>query len=194
MAQSERYAFVEFTIADEAAFSRLAAVTAALQEQKVGKAERCETHWLPYFTASDSTDFWWADDAEMQLWNKFWFSTPLPDRHSPEMPTTLWGFGSMIDAIMNGEYELVGVRKVAPERARFEFDPHAYPYGGIGALRTLVRSFGHKITGFDDGTGYTEGDPQSPRWHKNMPPFKLNKPSIFDRLRRRLSTSASHPK
>ena len=185
MEQSERYAFVEFTIADEAAFNRLMAVTAALQKHKVGEADRDEARWLPYFTATDRTEFWWANEAEMELWNKFWFSTPLPDRHSPEMPTTPWDFGSMIDAIIDGEYDLVGLRKLSPERARLEFDPHAYPYGGIDALRTLVRSFGHIITGFDDGTGYIGGDPQRPRWNKNMSSFKLKGPSILDRFKRR---------
>ena len=173
MDTSDRYAFVEFAIMGEAAFNRLAAVTAELLKQKTGEGTRDEDYWLPYFDESDRAEFWWATESEMELWNKFWFSTPLPDRHSPQMPTTPWDFGSMIDAIMDGEYDLVGVRKLTPEQARFELDPHAYPYGGIDAVRVLVRSFGHTITGFDDGTGYTIGDPQAPRWSPDMPPFKV---------------------
>ena len=185
MDQTRQYAFVEFLISDSAALSRLTTVAEQLRKEKASDANRDENYWLPFFTAPDRAEFWWADEAEMELWNKFWFSTPLPDRHSPEMPTTPWDFGSMIDALMDGEYDLVGVRKLTPERARFEIDPHAYPYGGIDAVRTLVRAFGHNITGFDDGTGYHDGDPRGPRWSKEMPPFKLQKPSIFDRLKRR---------
>lgn len=160
-------------------------VTAELRRQKAGEATRDEDYWLPYFNASDRAEFCWATEAEIELWNEFWFSTPLPDRHSPEMPAMPWEFGSMIDAIMGGEYDIVGVRKLASGQARFEVDPHAYPYGGAGAARALIRSFGHKITGFDDGAGYTDGDPQSPRWSKDMPPFKLRKPSLFGRFKRR---------
>ncbi|MBW8911993.1 MAG: hypothetical protein JF564_08980 [Sphingomonas sp.] len=119
MDHSGRYAFVEFAIRDETAFNRLAAVTAELLKQKTGEATRDEDYWLPYFDDSDRAAFWWATESEMELWNKFWFSTPLPGRHSPEMPTTPWDFGSMIDAIMDGEYDLVGVRKLTPEQARF---------------------------------------------------------------------------
>jgi hypothetical protein len=185
MDQSDRYAFVEFTIRDEAAFDRLAIVTAELLRQKNGEAIRDEDHWLPYFAESDRAEFWWPTQAETELWNKFWFSTPLPDRHSPEMPTPPWDFGSMVDAIMDGEYDLMGVRKLTPEQARFEFDPHAYPYGGIGAARALVRSFGHTIIGFDDGTGFTSGDPQAPRWSADMPPFKRKNPSVLDHFKGR---------
>ncbi|WP_198351057.1 hypothetical protein [Flavisphingomonas formosensis] len=175
MDHSDRYAFVEFVIADEAAFDRLATVVAELQKQKSGDITCDEDHWLPYFTASDLSEFWWPDDVEMELWNKFWFSTPLPDRHSPEMPATPWDFRSLIEAVLGGEYELIGVRRTGPSLARLEIDPYAYPYGGIDAARTLIRAFGHKIIGFDDGAGFIKDDPQRPRWHKDMPPFALKK-------------------
>ena len=70
----------------------------------------------------------------------------------------------MIEVILEGDYDIIGVRRADSEQARFEFDPHGYPYGGTEALRALIRAFGHKITGFNDGTGLTQGDPQSPRW------------------------------
>lgn len=185
MNRSQQFAFVEFVISDNVAFDRLATVAGELQKQKMGDATRDENYWLPFFTAPDRAEFWWASEAETELWNRFWFSTQLPDRHSPQMPTPPWDFGSMIDAIMDGEYELVGVRKLTSERARFEIDPHSYPYGGIDAVRALVRAFGHNITGFDDGTGYRDGDSRGPRWSKEMPPFKLKRASIFDRFKRR---------
>jgi hypothetical protein len=80
------------------------------------------------------------------------------------MPEPPWDFASMIDAIVNAEYELLGVTDVGSGQARVEFDPYSYPYGGLDSLRALVRAFGHTITGYDDGTGYHDGDPQPPRW------------------------------
>lgn len=164
MTRTQQLAFVEFVISDDAAFNRLATVAGQLRKQKNGDGIRDENFWLRLFTVSDLAEFWWPSEAERELWNEFWFSTPLPDRHSPEMPTPPWDFGSMIDAILDGEYELVGVRKLTQGRARFELDPHSYPYGGIDSVRTLVRAFGHSITGCDDGTGYRDGDVQGPRW------------------------------
>ena len=148
--------------------NRLTLVTGELRNQKSGAAIRDEAYWLPFFDEADRTEFWWPTEAESEHWNTFWFSTPLLKRHSPDMPTPPWDFGSMIDAILDGEYDLIGVRLLAPMRARLEIDPQAYPYGGIDSLRTLVRSFGHSITSFDDGTGITDGDPRGPRWTNEM--------------------------
>lgn len=74
----------------------------------------------------------------------------------------------MIDAILDGEYDIVGVKEMGDARGRFEFDPHSYPCGGIDAIRAIVRAFGHQITRFDDGTRVFEGDPQPPRWTDGM--------------------------
>lgn len=185
MDDTNRYAFVDFSVVNEAGLSRLERVIAELARQKKGDAVRAEDFWLQYFTECDRNKFWWPSENQLELWNKFWFSTPLPQRHSPEMPAPNWDFGSMIDAILDGEYGLVGVRKFDAETARLEIDPYAYPYGGMDALRMLVRSFGHTVTGFDDGTGLASGDPQSPPWNENMPPFMPKKPSLWDRLKRR---------
>jgi hypothetical protein len=99
------------------------------------------------------------------------------------MPTPGWDFGSMIDAIMDGEYDIIGVRQVDHVRGRFEFDPHAYPYGGIDAIRAIVRAFGHQIIRFDDGTGPIDGDPQPPRWIEGMKPLEARKPPFWDRFK-----------
>ena len=171
MNHTERqYCFVEFDVQDEPTLERLSKVTAEFQRQKEGDATAEDAHWLPYFESSDRTSFAWLSEEEMKRWNEFWFSTPLPHRHSPEMPTPQWSFGSMVDAILVGDYDIIGIRSTAPNRARLEFDPHGYPYGGTGSLRALIRAFGHKITGFDDGTGFNSGDPQQPRWTPDMKP------------------------
>jgi len=185
MDQSRNYAFVEFTVGDEAALDRLLTVTDQLRRQKCDPVGHDDDDWLPYFTEADRAEFWWPEEDEALRWEQFWISTPLPERHSDEMPTPPWDFSSMIIAIMDGEYDLVGVRKLVAGQARFEISPHAYPYGGLDSVRALVRSFGHKINGFDDGTGYVRGDSQSPRWRDGMPAFKPRKRSFWDRFKRR---------
>ena len=166
------YAFVEFIVRDEAALDRLATVAEEFQRQKQGEAIAEEGYWLPYFDEPDRVEFWWPTEPEAEAWYACWSSTPLPDRHSPEMPSPPWVFGSMIDAILCGEYDVVGIRRLDAGRARFEIDPFAYPYGGIDAVRALVRSFGHRSVGFDNGTGFVAGDPRLPRWRIDGPPLK----------------------
>lgn len=158
------HAYVEFLFVDKGKFDRLTKVVDAFREQKRGDGNSDEAFWKPYFEASELAAFWWPTDTELKQWNVFWFSTPLPHRHSAEMPTPPWDFGSMVDAILTGEYNIVGVRRMGSDRARLEFDPHAYPFGGTGAFRALVGAFGHEIIGFDDGTGFEAGDPKPPRW------------------------------
>jgi hypothetical protein len=75
----------------------------------------------------------------------------------------------MLEAILEEhDYDLVGVRALADREAVLEFNPHGYPYGGTGALRALVRAFGCRVVGVDDGTGYEVGDPRPPRWKIEM--------------------------
>ena len=185
MDQSERrYCFIDFNVRDDAALDRLSKVAQEFQRLKGGADNSDESHWLSYFGPSDRAAFWWPSEAEKGQWDAFWFSTPIRQRHSPEMPAPPWHFGSMVEAILEGDYDIIGVRRVQSGQARLEFDPHGYPYGGTGALRVLIRAFGHKITAFDDWTGLTDGDPQPPQWTPDMPPLKPEKKGIWDRFRR----------
>jgi hypothetical protein len=148
MDETDRYAFVDFSVVNEAGLSRLERVIAELARQKKGDAVRAEDFWLQYFTECDRNKFWWPSENQLEFWNKFWFSTPLPQRHSPEMPAPNWDFGSMIDAILDGEYGLVGVRKFDAETARLEIDPYAYPYGRNGCVEdvgSVIWSYGYGI-------------------------------------------------
>lgn len=156
--------FVQFEILNSDALNRLSNATRALSHAKVEESDRGEEDWKKLFAESDLAAFWWPTPEEAEEHSKFWFSTPLPQRHAADMPSPPWHFMSMIDAILGGEYDLIGVRATSATEAVLEFEPHAYPFGGIGALRALVRAFGHKIRGFDDGTGYYAGDPLPPLW------------------------------
>lgn len=89
---------------------------------------------------------------EWHEWNTFWFSTPLPQRHSPAMPTPGWDFGSMVESIADAEFDITGV---STERGRFylTFEPKSYPFGGTGCLVALLECLGNKVSSVNDGTG-----------------------------------------
>jgi hypothetical protein len=89
---------------------------------------------------------------EQGEWNAFWFSTPLPQRHSPNMPTPGWDFGSMVETIADAEFDITGVRT---ERGRYflTFEPESYPFGGTGCLVALLECLGNKVASVNDGTG-----------------------------------------
>jgi hypothetical protein len=78
-------------------------------------------------------------------WERRWFSTPVPERFTDTSLETPWDFGSMIDAFRNGEYDLLGCRRLTATAGRLEFDPHAWPYGGTGCMRALIEAFGHRV-------------------------------------------------
>lgn len=178
-AGQRQHCYVNFNIRDEASFRRLASVVKEFQRQKQASGISDDAYWLPYFEGSDREAFWWPSETESRQWDRFWFSTPLPQRHSPTMPTPPWHFGSLVDAVLRGDYDLAGVQELGGERGRLEFDPHGYPYGGIDSLRALVRAFGHEITGYDDGTGWVAGDSQPPRW---KPEMKVEKAGFWQRI------------
>ncbi|WP_431263260.1 hypothetical protein ACQ859_25150 [Roseateles chitinivorans] len=89
---------------------------------------------------------------EWHEWNEFWFSTPLPQRHSPTMPSPGWDFASMVEAIADAEFDITGVRT---ERDSFylTFEPQSYPFGGTGCLVALLECLGNKVLSVNDGTG-----------------------------------------
>ena len=115
------------------------------RQDKSSPCRRDDAKWMEFFTKMELASFWWPSQSEVEEWASHWSSTPVSERLSPDMPSPGWDFDSMIDAIFNAEYALIGVGRLTVSEAILEFDPHAWPYGGAGALRALVRSFGHQI-------------------------------------------------
>ena len=118
-----KHCYVKFTKTPDSDMSRLLAAIEALKSQKEGltRWEDADGHAL--FTEDQLKSFWWPSPEELEAWNAFWFSTPLAQRHGPDMPHPPWDFGSMIDAILQGEYELLGVRNSDADECFLEFDP-----------------------------------------------------------------------
>jgi hypothetical protein len=137
--------FVEFGIANEDRFQRLAVVFDALRTAKLSDEWHDDQYWLAFFDQEARRQFWWPSDAEREDWKCRWFATPTPERFTDPSLKTPWDFGSMIDAFQNGDYDLLRCERVSERVGRLVFEPHNWPYGGTGCMRALVESFGHRV-------------------------------------------------
>ncbi len=137
--------FVEFEASDAAAYVRLEAVVDALASAKREDDFRDDAFWKGFFDAGALARFWWPTEAERADWLRRWQATPVSARATDPTLRTPWDFGSMIDAFRDGEYDLIGLRRVDANRARLEFEPHAYPYGGPGCMCALIEAFGFVV-------------------------------------------------
>jgi hypothetical protein len=151
---NEQPCFVEFAATDMTRFGAICAAFAALKHDKQVNSWRDDEDWLELFDDAALSQFWWPTPEEREAWRNRWEAAPVPERlNDPSYTSPSWDFLSMIEAFENGEYGLVACRVVEGTRARLEFDPDAFPYGGTGCFRMLVRAFGFQVTGEDDGTG-----------------------------------------
>ena len=115
-----------------------------------------DAQWRAYFSDEEIGTFWWPTDEERKDWERRWFSTPVERQLDDPSLETPWDFGSMLDAIRDGDYTIIGVRTEGGIDGFLEFDPQSYPFGGTGALKALISAYGHDLIGDDDGTGFTE--------------------------------------
>lgn len=166
---SSVYCRVEFESNGERSLQRLTEFFDLVKTAKDSDEPADESQLLAFLTDGERSYFSNLTPEEMAEWNEYWFSTPLPKRHSAEMLTPQWDFASMLDAIWNGDYDLIAIR---PRAARhvLEFNPHGYPYGGTGSLVALVECFGNQVVGVDDGTGYEKYVPRTNIWKPSANP------------------------
>ncbi len=162
------YQYIDFSIHDEVSLKSLMTVVDEFKEQMKGHSNKADEHWLPYFREANLNEFWWPDKKELELWHKFSADSIANDRYNAFSPAPRLDFGSMVECILVSEYEIIRIKKLSNDIGRLEFSAYAYPYGGTEPLRMLIRSFGHSILGFDDGTGFMEGDPIAALWEPGM--------------------------
>lgn len=155
--------YVEFESNGEKALQRLTGFFGFVKTAKDSDAPINESQLSAYLTDTERAYFSNLTAEEMEEWNEYWFSTPLPKRHSAEMPMPEWDFESMLAALWNGDYDLIAIRPQSTWHA-LEFNPHGYPYGGTGCLVAMVQCFGHRVVGIEDGTGYKKYLPPANVW------------------------------
>ncbi|MDP9993866.1 hypothetical protein [Variovorax boronicumulans] len=157
------YCRVEFESNGDKPLQRLTEFFDLVKAAKDSDEPADESKLLAFLTDGERSYFSNLTSDEVAEWNEYWFSTPLPKRHSPEMLIPQWDFASMLDAFWNGDYDLIAIQPRATRHV-LEFNPHGYPYGGTGSLVALVECFGHQVVGVDDGTGYEEYVPRTNIW------------------------------
>lgn len=143
--------FVEFAIPDEDRFARLVMIVDELKRDKDAGILAPGLKWKSLFDERALAHFWWPTPAEREEWLRRWNATPVPERWSDPALRTPWDFDSLIDAFANAEYELLGIRRQG-EHARLEFEPAAFPYGGVNCMTALVEALEGRITMIDEGT------------------------------------------
>lgn len=163
------YCRVEFESDGERPLQRLTDFFGLVKTVKDSDEPADETQLLAFLTNGERSYFSNHTPDEKAEWNEYWFSTPLPKRHSPEMLIPQWDCASMLDAIWNGDYDLIAIQPWATCHV-LEFNPHGYPYGGIGSLVALVECFGHRVVGVDDGTGYEKYVARTNIWKPSASP------------------------
>ncbi|WP_152554469.1 hypothetical protein [Burkholderia sp. A1] len=157
------YCYVEFESNGEKGLQRLTEFFNFVKAAKDSDEPADESQLSAYLSDAERAYFSNLTAEEMAEWNEYWFSTPLPKRHSPQMPTPGWDFASMLDAFWNGDYDLIAIQPRETRHA-LEFNPHGYPYGGTASLVAMVQCFGHRVVGVDDGTGYEKYVPRTNIW------------------------------
>jgi len=145
--------YIEFVPASPELLLHTGEVFSLIRAMKFGQLEVDEVRLTALLTRQEQAYFSEFTPEDWDEWNSHWKSTPVAVRLSPAMVCPQWDLPSMYEAIWNGEYEL-GSLTERDGRHMLTFEPSAYPYGGIACLVALTECFGHKIIGYDDGTGY----------------------------------------
>ena len=160
------YCYVEFNPLDAASLLRTREAFSLVRSMKAGEIEIDELTITGKLTPKEISFFWNPSEGEMEEWNAHWKNTPVSIRISAAMACPQWDLGSMYESIWNGEYDLVDIVEVE-NRHFLAFNPGAYPFGGVSCLIAFLECFGHKILGYDDGTGYAKYEPRE-LWHSKL--------------------------
>jgi len=146
--------FVEFSISSPERFAALRRVFAELKRDKDADDWRSEEELLKVFDAEALSHFYWPpDDVRRQRLEDLW-ARPIIETPKEHATGLTWDFDSLMDAFVNGEYNLLSCEMVDDRKARLNFYALAYPYGGVGCMVALVEAFSGVVTGIEDGTGF----------------------------------------
>lgn len=146
--------FIEFTVNDTGRFLVLQKVFYEIKHDKDAEDWRSSDELLQLFDAESLSHFYWPDKDERLQRLENLRTRPTIIAATEDATGATWDFDSLIDALVNGEYELKSCEMVAPTHARLNFYALAYPYGGVGCMVALIEAFDFTVTGIEDGTGF----------------------------------------
>jgi hypothetical protein len=155
--------YVEFNPKDSISLRRSIDFFELIKSSKNQDEPPDEAQLANFLSDAEQSYFWNPTPQEQAAWSKEWFSTPIPIRHSPQMLLPEWQFGSMLEAFWQGDYALGSIQDNARQYV-LTFSPNGYPFGGTGCMVAMLESFGHEVTGIEDGTGHTSFTPRTAFW------------------------------
>ena len=148
--------YVEFSISSPARFTALQRVFAELKRDKDADNWRSTEESMEVFDAEALSHFYWPpDDMRRQRLEEL-RTRPIIETATEQATGLTWDFDSLMEAFVNGEYNLLSCEMIDDHNARLNFDALAYPYGGVGCMVALIEAFGGVVTGIEDGTGFVK--------------------------------------
>lgn len=146
-----RNEYIEFSIQSPERFAALQRVFAELKHDKDAENWRATEELLKYFDADSLRHFYWPpqDERIQRLWQLK--NRPIAITPTEQVTGAIWDFDSLMDAFINGEYNLLSCELIGGRFARLNFYALAYPYGGVGCMVALIEAFGGVVTAIDDG-------------------------------------------
>jgi hypothetical protein len=135
---------VSFELASQERFERLAAFVRALAQAKSEDDFRDDAYWEAFLDERTRAAFWWPTPAEVEDWRRRWFATPIERRWTAPDLQTPWTFGSLIDAVENGEFGQLACRRTSGGGV-IELEPYAWPFGGTAWIRAAIEAFGGRV-------------------------------------------------
>src|SRR5579871_6319770 len=134
--------FIEFSVSSPERFAALHRVFAEIKHDKDADEWRSNAELLSLFDAEALSHFYWPpDDVRRQRWEDLQ-TRPIIETPTEQTTDLTWDFDSLLDAFVNGEYNLLSCEMIADRKARLNFYALAYPYGGVGCMVALVEAFG----------------------------------------------------
>ena len=154
--------FVEFSVDDLNRFEALSHVFKALMQDKEKQIValdngtstevfRKDSEWVGLFDEEARSHFLWpAEELAGQPRQGYSIHSLDPKRKGS------WSLPAMIEAFKNGEYTLIACRLISSDKARLEFSPLGFPYGGTECMKVLIEAFGFRVLSENDGAHYYE--------------------------------------
>lgn len=141
---------IKFRIDDHELYTPLVETFDALKAAKIDEDFGEIETWEERLAARARPHFYWPTKAEQDEAITARATRPTSITQPEDALGQLWDFGSLLDAIANGEYTLLEITQTSERTAELRIDPDAYPYGGIGAFGALVEAHGMYVLGVNE--------------------------------------------
>lgn len=156
MSKRAQFFYLEFAVINDASFEALQTFFDRLQLLKL--AFDTKINATTPSGASEEESWQEAQALKNRIiydanWVLFLNESALDYFCSANPNRDVWDFESLLSAVLQAEYTLDSIERESPQAAVLFYDPWAYPFGSIDALRTLIECFGHRVTfeSFYDG-------------------------------------------